>query len=330
MDYDKMLDDMREQLNQLAKAQLSMIHAGDTTASSNLQQSYDALKESFEQIRDGELQQDNADVVRQLENGADQIVVTGQSMYLNLLTIERSLQDGQRGLAALERSLQEARLRRDLGQTSDWAVTELERKREEMVSQLYTLERTISTTKCQLQLLMGDAPTGELQLDALPELDGTEFSTLNYETDLAAAKEASWTLCSAAITLADAQEEWEDTKKDYHSQTYQWAMAEHTWNAAQITYQSAVQEFEASFRALYTSIEDAQQVLENATSAAEHQKARLVLVQAQYRLGLTSYFELLTAQEQVDDANSSQAAAQQALFTALHQYRTAVEYGILA
>ena len=66
IDYDQMYEDLRRQLNDIANAQWYItIMGGD---SSSLDQAYDALRDTFEDLKDGEVQADNADVVWQLED----------------------------------------------------------------------------------------------------------------------------------------------------------------------------------------------------------------------------------------------------------------------
>ena len=193
IDYEMMEEQLRQQLNQIADAQWFLIQTGNSASASSLDETYSSLREVFDDIRDGDLQKDYADAVRQIEDGIHQVLAAGESLYINLVSLEASLEDGNRGLAALDRSLEELRLRRDLGQVSDQQVAALEQTRADTVSQLRTLETTIATYKSQLQVLIGEEPTGELTLGPLPEEAALEWTEPDYEADLAAAKEASWT-----------------------------------------------------------------------------------------------------------------------------------------
>ena len=168
IDYDLMYDDLRRQINDIADLQWMMVLMGNSMGADALDQTYDALRETFDAIKDGELQADNADVVWQLEDTVNQVVSGGETLYITLLGLEQQAADGQRGLAALDRSLEELRLRQTLGQVSQQTVAQLEQTRVETVSQLNSLDATIRELKVQLQNLIGEAPTGELELGALP------------------------------------------------------------------------------------------------------------------------------------------------------------------
>ena len=85
-----MYEDLRKQLNQIAQGQWAMIEAGnlpadnpyyaefDSYAYAQTEQLYDALREQFDAIKDGEMQEDNAGAKRQLKNLQDQIIMGGE------------------------------------------------------------------------------------------------------------------------------------------------------------------------------------------------------------------------------------------------------------
>lgn len=56
-------------------------------------------REQFDAIRDGELQKDNAGVIRQLENLQDQIVMSGETLYMAIYAMETQEAALQRQLA---------------------------------------------------------------------------------------------------------------------------------------------------------------------------------------------------------------------------------------
>lgn len=331
IDYDLMYDDLRRQLNDIADLQWMMVLMGNSMGADALDQTYDTLRDTFDDIKDGELQADNADVVWQLEDTVNQVVSGGETLYITLLGLEQQAADGQRGLAALDRSLEELRLRQTLGQVSQQTVAQLEQTRVETVSQLNSLDTTIRELKVQLQNLIGADPTGELELGALPAPGETAWEVPGYEDGLEAAKAASWTLRSAQKTLEDAEEDWKDARSDYRTPRKQYLLqqAEHTWNAAQLTYQSTVQNFETGFKSLYDSLANYEQLYASAQSALAWQQSQLATVQTRYDLGLTPYSAVLDAQDEAASAQSALDSAWRDLFSARNSLRWAVEYGLL-
>ena len=270
-------------------------------------------------------------MVWQLEDTVNQVVSGGENLYITLVGLEQQAADGQRGLDTIDRNLEQLRLREQLGQVSQQTVTELEQTRAETVSQLTTLNSTIRDMKIQLQNLIGEDPTGEITLGALPTRKEMTWEEPDYEADLEAAKAASWTLRNAQITLDDAKETWDDAQSDYRASREQYLLqqAEHTWNAAQLTYQSTVQSFETSFKNLYDSLANYEQVLESAQSTLAWQQTLLETAQTRYSLGLIPYSDVLTAQDNVATAQSTVDSAWRDLFTARNNYRWAVEYGLI-
>lgn len=331
IDYDQMAQDIRDQLNGIADLQWMMILMGDRMSANSLDQTYDSLRENFDAIQDGEMQADNADVVWQLEDTVNQVVSGGETLYITLVGLEQQAADGQRGLDTIDRNLEQLRLRQQLGQVSQQTVEELEQTRSQTVSQLQTLDTTIRQMKAQLQTLIGETPTGEITLGPLPTQDTMEWEEPDYEADLEAAKAASWTLRDAQKTLEDAEETWEDARDEYRlpSEQYLYQQAEHVWNAAQFTYDSTVQNFEVGFQTLYNTMINDQQVLEAAQSTLAWQQTLLETAQTRYDLGLISYSEVLTAQDNVASAQSTVDSAWRDLFTARSSYRWAVESGLI-
>ena len=329
IDYDLMYEDLRRQLNDIANAQWYItVMGGDDSALAN---AYDSLRDTFDDLKEGEVQADNADVVWQLNSTVDQMVAAGQTLYITLVGLEQQAADGQRSLAALDRSLEELRLRQQLGQVSRQNVDEVEAQRTQVVSQLNTLDTTITTYKSQLQTLIGAEPTGEISLGALPVQGEDGWTAPDYEADLAAAKAASWTLRNAEKTLKDAKEDWNDAQSDYRGSRKQYLLqaAEHTWAAAKLTYQSAFQEFETSFRTLYDSLADKENTLNSKRSALAWQQTVLETTQKRYELGQVSKMKLLAAQDDLAAAQSAVDGAWRDLLSARTSYRWAVEQGLM-
>lgn len=332
VDYTYLYNSMQKQLNELSSMQSYLLESGDREKLNTLNSSMAALRNTYEDIRDGKLQRDSDDAVNQLRNMQNQVISAGQTLYITILSLEQSLADGERGLSALQRALTEMQLRHTLGQVSDIKLKELERKYDDTKSQLKTLENTITSLKAQLQLLIGEAPTGEAELEALPPVAVDEIVSLTPEADLIAAKEKNYSISTAAVALEKAEEDVSDKNSDYLSgsiKRYELTSAEHTRDAAKLSLLSAEQSFEFSFRNLHRSVLNCQQIWENKKAAAEYQQQLLALSEKQYDLGRISYFALLNAQDNANNALSDAESAERDLFSALNNYRNAVMYGFV-
>lgn len=336
IDYDEMYEDIRQALNEIASAQWAMI-TGDPTGifgsmmASSLDAQYDALREQFEAIKDGELQKDNEDAIWQLQTLQDQIILTGETTYLGVVEAERSLAAIDRNLETLDRSLRELELRYELGQISSQTLEQTRASRASLVSTRQTLVNSITTYKLQLELMAGGEMDGQVQLGALPQVTDDQLAAMDLEADLAAAKEASYDLYEAKLTLDDAKETYSDAGGDgYHNKdNYEWQAANHQWKSAQYTYDAAVQNFEAAFRALYLQVKDCKQVLDAAGTALAVKQSDYAVAQLKQEQGSISQNELLESRDALAEAQDTVDAARDDLFSAYHTYRWAVDRGIL-
>ncbi len=333
IDYDNMYNSLRKQLEDLSAMQSLLAGTRDFAGLDALNSATASLRDTYNDIRDGKPQRDSKNAINQLRDAQNQIVIGGQMLYINILAMEQSLRDGERGIAAIDRTLSELRIRRIFGQVSDKTVEDVEFTRNNTQSSLTTLKSTIASYKAQLQLLIGEEPTGELELGALPELYREDEIKPDVEADLLVAKEKSQGIENAELELEKAQESLRDTDEAYKRneiKRYQLTSAENTAEAAEFTYRSAVQNFELSFRDAYRALENSRQVLKNKELAVEYQKKQLAFSERQYSLGRISYFAYLTAEDNLKTAESELETAKRDYFTALNKYNNADKYGIIA
>ena len=336
IDYDEMYEDIRQALNDIASAQWTMITSDPTgmlggMLASSLDAQYDALREQFESIKDGELQKDNADAIWQIQDLQNQMVVAGEALYIALAGLELNDRTMDRSLDALDRGIQEAQLRYDLGQISSLTLQQTKASRTSLVSSQQTLRMSLENYKTQLKLMVGADLASDLTLGALPEVTDEQLATMDLEADLAAAKEASYSLYDAKLTLDDARETYNDAGGDgYHNKDkYEYQVALHQWQSAQYTYNATIQNFETGFRTLYAQVKDCKQVLDAARTALAVEQDNYAVDQMKYEQGSISRNELLTAQDDLSTAQDSVDTAAINLFSAYNTYRWAVEYGIL-
>lgn len=331
IDYEKMGDDIRKNLNKIADAQWYWITNDQSIAAQSLSSSYNSLKDSFDDIRDGKLQEDNEAVIRQLENAQDQVAMAGESLYIALTEMELNGQGLSRSITALDRTIKELNLRYDLGQISALTLEQTKAGRTSALSGQETLTMNICTYKTQLEQMIGAELTGKIKLQGLPQVTGQQLAAMDLDKDLAAAKEASYTLFAAQRTLDDARDDFKDTAEAnmYSTGKYQYVAAQHQWQAAQYTYNAAVQSFETSFRTLYLQVKDYQQVLQAAKTALAMEQDNFAAAQKKHDLGNLSDNALADAKDKVSEAQDKVDGAAIDLFSAYNNYRWAVDHGIL-
>ena len=331
IDYDKMTDDIRKSLNGIADAQWFLTISGNSFAAKSMSSSYESLKDTFDDIRDGKLQEDNEAVIRQLENAQDQVAMAGESLYIALTEMELNGQTLSRSITALDRTIKELNLRYDLGQISALTLEQTKAGRTSALSGQETLTMNIGTYKTQLEQMIGAELTGKIKLQGLPQVTTQQLAAMDLDKDLAAAKEASYTLFAAQRTLDDARDDFKDTAEAnmYSTGKYQYVTAQHQWQAAQYTYNAAVQSFETSFRTLYLQVKDYQQVLQAAKTALAMEQDNFAAAQKKHDLGNLSDNALADAKDKVSEAQDKVDGAAIDLFSAYNNYRWAVDHGIL-
>jgi outer membrane protein TolC len=329
-DFEQLREDMTDNLSDLISAQwLNLSYANDTYTAQSLQQAYDALRDSYDDLREGKLQKNMAEAVRALENTEDQILMAGETLYITLQGLNQ--QDAQLGrqLESLDRTVQEMELRYQLGQISALQLQQVKAGRTSLASGRDTLEMNIKSLSMQMQMMVGAPITGELKLSALPEVTDAQLNAMDLEKDLARAKLNSYALLDAKNTLDDAEEQFKDDIKGHSTPDYQYVAAQHTWEAAQRQYEGTVQTFEGNFRTLYLQVKDYKQILEAAKVQLALQKDTYASVQTKYDLGNISLNTLLDAQDDVAAAEDAVRSAAVDLFSAYNNYRWAVDRGIL-
>ena len=222
-DYEKVEQELRDGLNEIADAQWKMTALGsagamayDATlatqaaigavggavgrlASQSLQTQYDALRERFDAVRDGELQKDNAGVVHQLKNMEDSTIQMAQSAYITLLGLEEQSAALARQDAALDRTLAELELRYQLGQISTMTLEQAKAGKIQLESGKATLDMNITALRRQLNAMVGEELTAPLTLGALPAVTAEQLSAMDVEKDLEKAKAASYDLYAATV-----------------------------------------------------------------------------------------------------------------------------------
>lgn len=333
LDYEKMSEDMRDALNGIASAQLQLtkLGAGDSYTHAVLGQSYDALRESFDDLKDGKLQEDNDGVIRQLRNAQNQMMMAAQTLYVALLDMRSSRADLQRQLDSMDRTVAEMELRHQRGQISDLQLAQAKNGRVQLKSGLDTLDWNIRTYTAQLQSLTGLDITGELTLTEVPEITEEQVKAMSYDKDLAAAREKSYTLYDAAETLKDAKDDYIEAgwKYAFNEARYEYISAQHTWQAAQHTYQSSQQSFELSFQTAYTAVADYRQILSASQTALALAKDTFASQELKYKQGNLSKNDYLDAQDELVKAETAVSAARHDLYSAYLTYQWAVEQGVL-
>ncbi|MCI8909734.1 MAG: TolC family protein [Oscillibacter sp.] len=351
IDYEDLYEDLRLQLNQIAKAQWQLVLGSGAlksmeeetgqnlgysdyeyhSAYDQLDKAYDAVRDTFESIKDGDMQRDNADVIRQLNHLQDQMVVAGEALYVAVAAMETQEAGLARQLEALDRTVTEMELRYTLGQISAMQLSEVRAGRTSLESGLATLRMNIRNYKVQLEMMIGAEQTGEIRLGEVPEVTDAQLEAMELETDLAAAREKSYELYDAGKILEDARDDYKDAGSSYayDEERYEFRSAKYTWQAAQYTYNNTVQNYELKFRTLYAQVKDYRQIWEAAKVSLACEQESYAAAELKYQQGTISQNALLTAADDLRAQENTVRSAAGDLFSAYNSYCWAVQHGIL-
>lgn len=342
IDYDKLYEQLRNQLNDLAKAQWSLVMASDFmsdyeyhSAYDQMDQAYAAIREQFEAIKEGDMQEDNEVTKRQLRNLQNQIVKAGEATYIALAAMELQEDGLERQLAALDRQLTELELRYELGHISSQTLKQARAGRTALASGLDTLRMNLSAYKGQLELLIGADITGNLRLKALPAVSREDLAGMDLEKDLETAKANSWDVYEATETMKDELDVYNGHQGDAGANmpgvanTDSYKRARHNWLSAKYTYDNTVQNFALSLRNLYLKVKDCKQILDAAKTALAVEQDNCAAARLKQSQGTISQNALLEAEDKLKEAEEKVSGAENDLFSAYNTYHWAVDYGII-
>lgn len=362
VDFDRMKEDLRVSLNQIASAQWQMtlstpslptinntgdpgidgmiigvnssmkiaeaaLSASTSMAVKSMQTQYDALRETFDGLKDGTVQADYAAARRQIENAQDQFVAGAESLYTAMLEMRVQRRGLQQQLDALDRTIEEMELRYSLGQISALQLQEVKSGRASLASGIATLDMNIRNYTLQMETWVGAEQTGTLVLYELPVVTDKQIAEMDLERDLATAKEISYTLFAAKRTLEDAEE---DLYENHHGQpSYMIDSARQTYKAAEYTYDAAVQNFELNFRTVFAAVADCKQILTAKETALALKRANFEAQELKYQQGTISENQYLSAKDELNAAGNDVTSAKHDLFAAYRTYYWAITFGLL-
>lgn len=330
-DYEQIKDDLRDSLNQIAKGQqfLMAYGQGDSYSYAAMDQMYSSLRETFDDLKDGDIQQDAADAIRQLQDTQNQVIAGAESLYIALLEMQNNRNILERKLAATNRTVQEMQTRYNLGQISALQLHQVTAGLDALKSGIATLDMNLNNYTAQMELMVGAQQTGKLVLAEAPDVTAEQVAAMDYEKDLATAKEKSYELYDAKKTLDDARKDFNKEVVKYVPGFYKRVILERQWEATQLTYENTVQNFELNFRTIFNSVADYQQIVAAKESALSLQQDTFQATELKYQQGKISKNDYLAAQDDLESAKTDVITAKHNLFTAYRTYHWAVDFGVL-
>ena len=258
----------------------------------------------------------------QMEAGRKQLILGAQTVFIALVGMEQQETALERQLAALDRTVEEMKLRNDMGQVSQLQLMELESGRESLVSGLATLRMNMTNYTMQLEQMVGKEMTGKTRLGTLPAVTAAELDALDFEADLKTVLRRSTDVQAASASL-DQTDELATSMAGASSAFWD------LWDAADYTLKEAKQKAEMKFRMLYAQLQDGRQVLAAAETALECEELAYQAAELKYQQGAVSKNALLTAEDELKTAQEAVQTAKNNLFSTYNNYCWAVKHGVL-
>ena len=247
---------------------------------------------------------------KQLENTANGIVVGAQTAYAGIITIREGIETLDRSLAALDRNIAVVEKQVEIGMASQLTLENLEQTRRTAAAQRETLVKQQTTTENQLSLLCGNTANTTVKPTTLPTVTDRQLADMNYEKDLEAALDNSYTIWSARDEMRKASNDYEDNVTSTVD----------AYEAAKLNLEYAEESVTNSFRQLYLDVQDKKRLLDEAQAAYDMEKKNFDVDALRYERGMISKNDYLTAQDDLAAQEDAVRTAEHDLFTAYNTY----------
>ena len=263
-----------------------------------------------QEAAEDELDDTYASTEKQLENTANGIVVGAQTAYAGIITIREGIETLDRSLAALDRNITVVEKQVEIGMASQLTLENLEQTRRTAAAQRETLVKQQTATENQLSLLCGNTANTTVKPTTLPTVTDRQLADMNYEKDLEAALDNSYTIWSARDEMRKASNDYEDNVTSTVD----------AYEAAKLNLEYAEESVTNSFRQLYLDVQDKKRLLDEAQAAYDMEKKNFDVDALRYERGMISKNDYLTAQDDLAAQEDAVRTAEHDLFTAYNTY----------
>ena len=263
-----------------------------------------------QEAAEDELDDTYASTEKQLKNTANGIVVGAQTAYAGIITIREGIETLDRSLAALDRNIAVVEKQVEIGMASQLTLENLEQTRRTAAAQRETLVKQQTATENQLSLLCGNTANTTVKPTTLPTVTDRQLADMNYEKDLEAALDNSYTIWSARDEMRKASNDYEDNVTSTVD----------AYEAAKLNLEYAEESVTNSFRQLYLDVQDKRRLLDEAQTAYDMEKKNFDVDALRYERGMISKNDYLTAQDDLAAQEDAVRTAEHDLFTAYNTY----------
>ena len=250
---------------------------------------------------------------RQMQNNADTICMSAENNYISLASMQYSLAQTERSLQQLDRTIAQTKKQVALGIATRNTLSGLQSQRELLAAQQKSAQTSADSLRNTLAIQCG-YPTGtEITIEALPGVTNEQLAAIDYEKDLAAALENSYSIWSADDSVRKASDDYEnDVTNNLHA-----------YEAAKIQRDATEESVKSSFRKLYKTMQEKVTAMTAAQGDLTQAQKTFAVSELQYKRGMISRLKYEEAQDTYMTAQETAENARTDLLTAYNNYEWA-------
>lgn len=250
---------------------------------------------------------------RQMQNNADTICMSAENNYISLASMQYSLAQTERSLQQLDRTIAQTKKQVALGIATKNTLSGLQSQRELLAAQQKSAQTSADSLRNTLAIQCG-YPTGtEITIEALPGVTNEQLAAIDYEKDLAAALENSYSIWSANDSVRKASDDYEnDVTNNLHA-----------YEAAKIQRDATEESVKSSFRKLYKTMQEKITAMAAAQGDLTQAQKTFAVSELQYKRGMISRLKYEEAQDTYTTAQETAENARTDLLTAYNNYEWA-------
>ena len=237
----------------------------------------------------------------QIDQARNQVVIGAKNLYIAYNSLVDQQDELRRSLDVFDKNLAASQKQYELGMITALDLENTKSARNTISSGIDTMDLEITALKRSFNTLIGRNYNQGLTIKSLPQPDTYYVEKIHFSDDLQDAYNnyISW---GGSSSVPSNQEKFDEEKGS----------------------------FGASFRKLYENIGDKQRLLTNAQATLALEQKNYDASLKKYQLGMLSELALVSAQDQLDTQKAAVRTAETNLFSAIEQYKWALEYGIIS
>ena len=250
---------------------------------------------------------------RQMQNNADTHLHVGRATTFRSRPCSIRSHRPSAACQQLDRTIAQTKKQVALGIATKNTLSGLPGQRELLAAQQKSAQTSADSLRNTLAIQCG-YPTGtEITIEALPGVTNEQLAAIDYEKDLAAALENSYSIWSASDSVRKASDDYEnDVTNNLHA-----------YEAAKIQRDATEESVKSSFRKLYKTMQEKITAMAAAQGDLTQAQKTFAVSELQYKRGMISRLKYEEAQDTYTTAQETAENARTDLLTAYNNYEWA-------